>query len=704
MSTPKIGELVEKTILENTPGMAVLTKDDPLQFIADTIGHEVKEEETLIKLATLVMLSAYTPNPVNMALEGPQSEGKTYPLVKVAKLFPKADVLKLADMTPKTLVRERGFLVDKITGESLEGEKQDIIAALNSLGTNKEDQEKRKKIKAELSDLYDRGINVVDLQGKIIIFLESPGTQTFKTLRPILSRDDWEIEYKFVDRPYTNGPLVTMETRLRGWPVIIYATADEPKGDLWKQIRSRFIIVSPTMTPSKYRSANELRARKEATIHIPGLTDNGNKLMDQCQSYVKMVKNELYSHFHEVSKREGYDPENVKLTLNPLSEKLVATFPADEGQNMRDFNDFMALMQASCYLNLFNRPCFNIDNWPLWLVSGWDLKNILEIFDKYHILIRGSEVPIRFYDEILSQIDDIEKVDSVEGDPGFTLKTIKDAMAKEDIKYSDKYIRNHFLEPLEDLGLLNVSKSKADKRAYIYSPIGSEIGEIVEGTISKLKYDFDDLKEALEGVSNKRFQGVKGYINSPYLLNTKTMDPDPENKVYRASNNIKNCLSNIDLNSNPNYELIYHDHFRIHYILKQGEKPIGKTKPPESGKKEDGTISSILKEKELQRELLEDRLNELSSKASIGNEKANDDIGPVQYQLDKLNYTIETIHGLKTHIKHKPNETKIDNITRTITSKCGIDEPKVKKVVKELEKEKILKTSEDGSYYLEGME
>ena len=371
---------------------------------------------------------------------------------------------------------------------------------------------------------------------------------------------------------------------------------------------------------------------------------------------------------------------------------------------MRDFNDFMALMQASCYLNLFNRPCFNIDNWPLWLVSGWDLKNILEIFDKYHILIRGSEVPIRFYDEILSQIDDIEKVDSVEGDPGFTLKTIKDAMAKEDIKYSDKHIRNHFLEPLEDLGLLNVSKSKADKRAYIYSPIGSEIGEIVEGTISKLKYDFDDLKEALEGVSNKRFQGVKGYINSPYLLNTKTMDPDPENKVYRASNNIKNCLSNIDLNSNPNYELIYHDHFRIHYILKQGEKPIGKTKPPESGKKEDGTISSILKEKELQRELLEDRLNELSSKASIGNEKANDDIGPVQYQLDKLNYTIETIHGLKTHIKHKPNETKIDNITRTITSKCGIDEPKVKKVVKELEKEKILKTSEDGSYYLEGME
>ena len=704
MSTPKIDELVEKTISENTPGMAVLTKDDPLQFIADTIGHEVKEEEALIKLASLVMLSAYTPNPVNMALEGPQSEGKTYPLVKVAKLFPKEDVLKLADMTPKTLVRERGFLVDKITGESLEGEKQEIIAALNSLGTNKEDQEKRKIIKAQLSDLYDRGINVVDLQGKIIIFLESPGAQTFKTLRPILSRDDWEIEYKFVDRPYTNGPLVTMETRLRGWPVIIYATADEPKGDLWKQIRSRFIIVSPTMTATKYRSANELRARKEATIYIPGLTDNGNKLMDQCQSYIKMVKNELYSHFHEVSKREGYDPENVKLTLNPLSEKLVETFPAEEGQNMRDFNDFMALMQASCYLNLFNRPCFNIDNWPYWLVSGWDLKNILEIFDKYHILIRGSEVPIRFYDDILSKITDINLVDSIDGDQGFTLKTIKKAMAKQDIKHSDKHIRRHFLEPLEDLGLLNVSRSKEDKRAHIYSRIGLEIGEIVEGTISKLKYDYDDLLKALEEVSNKRFQGVKGSINSPYLLNSKLKDPDPNNIVYRASNNTKNQLNNIDLNSNPNYKLIYQEHFRIHYILNQGNKPITKTKTPDSGKKEAGTISSILREKEAQREHLEDKLNELSSKASIGNEKANDDMGPITLKLDKLNDFIDTIHGLKTQIQYKPNETKIDNITRTITSRWGIDETKVKETLKELENKNILKTNKDGSYYLEGME
>ena len=81
---------------------------DPLRFTIDTILKEAKEESRLVKQILYSMLSAYTNYPINLAINSPSDEGKTYVLQKVGELFPKQDAMFLAGMTEKALFHRAG--------------------------------------------------------------------------------------------------------------------------------------------------------------------------------------------------------------------------------------------------------------------------------------------------------------------------------------------------------------------------------------------------------------------------------------------------------------------------------------------------------------------------------------------------------------------------------------------------------------------
>jgi hypothetical protein len=168
-------------------------------------------------------------------------------------------------MSPAALRREKGTLFDKNTGKSLEPEISTIKKAMGMLGESKPDKKKKAQLKTKLVKTIERGVNTINLEGKILLFLEAPNKKTLEELRPILSRDTYEISYKYVDKAYQNGPQVTLEARIKGWPVAIYATADAPQGNIWKQIRSRFIIVSPTMNLAKYNQ--QTNSQPTTTVH-----------------------------------------------------------------------------------------------------------------------------------------------------------------------------------------------------------------------------------------------------------------------------------------------------------------------------------------------------------------------------------------------------------------------------------------------------
>jgi hypothetical protein len=120
-----------------------------ISFCFDVILKEAKLEDRLVKQIFYHMLSAYTNNPLNLAINSPSGEVKNYVLRKVAENFPKEDVIFLAGMTDKALFHKQGILVTK-NNES--GEHQPIDHRLEQIDSEIEDKEYEMKFSTHKND------------------------------------------------------------------------------------------------------------------------------------------------------------------------------------------------------------------------------------------------------------------------------------------------------------------------------------------------------------------------------------------------------------------------------------------------------------------------------------------------------------------------------------------------------------------------
>src|SRR5437868_4703175 len=91
--------------------------DQPIQFCINTILKEAKNEGRLVKQLVFTMLSAYTNNPINLAIKSPSGEGKSYILHKVGENFPPEDVMFVAGMTDKAFHRGGKLVLKNEIGE-----------------------------------------------------------------------------------------------------------------------------------------------------------------------------------------------------------------------------------------------------------------------------------------------------------------------------------------------------------------------------------------------------------------------------------------------------------------------------------------------------------------------------------------------------------------------------------------------------------
>ena len=89
------------------------------------LSNRIKEDQTYTKQLVYSFLSAYA-EPYNLGSLAPSSEGKTYPAVTVAELFPRKDAMFLGGLSPTALIHDHGILVDA-SGNPIE----DRIKVLN---------------------------------------------------------------------------------------------------------------------------------------------------------------------------------------------------------------------------------------------------------------------------------------------------------------------------------------------------------------------------------------------------------------------------------------------------------------------------------------------------------------------------------------------------------------------------------------------
>ena len=214
----------------------------------DVVAKEVKQDDRLCRQVCYTLLSMYTKNPINLAINAPTGEGKSYPVKKSSRAIPQSDVL-LSAMSDKALFHRPGVLViknekeeyqlvqDKIAEIDSEIEdKESEIAVTNNSDLKKGLQSQIKSLQDKKKELTKDAMKLNDLNHKALIFLDTPNHTLLEAIMSPLSHDHHEVEYHYVDN--FNG-IKTKTNVLRGFPTVIFTAAiDYSRYQRWPEIQS----------------------------------------------------------------------------------------------------------------------------------------------------------------------------------------------------------------------------------------------------------------------------------------------------------------------------------------------------------------------------------------------------------------------------------------------------------------------------------
>ena len=182
----------------------------------------------------------------------------------------------------------------------------------------------------ELDDLYKESRTVINLQGKLLVFLEPPHPETWNIIKPILSHDKYYMEHPYVDSKGTGG-IHAVRVVTKGWPAVIVCSAkNESQYEYWSEVQSRFIVSSPNMVREKYHEGNKLIGMRE------GMTDalQQKLIISDAQSLVaKECVKYLINRIKKFCIRKVEEKKN--LVWIPFTELLAESLPADKGTDNR---------------------------------------------------------------------------------------------------------------------------------------------------------------------------------------------------------------------------------------------------------------------------------------------------------------------------------------------------------------------------------
>jgi hypothetical protein len=301
----------------------------------------IKQEDSLVRQIVYTGLSAYTNDPINLGIIAPTSEGKTYPVIESIKVFPKEDVWLIGNMSTKMLVRQKGVLVDQ-NNEPLKPKIKELKKEIENAKKNDKDKNVQEDLKEQLEALSENARNLIELTGKILIFLEPPEHELWNLLKPILSHDSEEIDFPFVDK--TERGFVSRRVIVKGWPACIFCSVrDESNWPAWPEIVSRALITSPNMNPEKYRESNLLIAQRKG---LPRLIQQQMIVSDEEIGLAKLC----ISHIKEqIQRYSSKDPVWIPF-FGILAEALPAAKGPDNRITKRIFSFLQIIVLAKSHL------------------------------------------------------------------------------------------------------------------------------------------------------------------------------------------------------------------------------------------------------------------------------------------------------------------------------------------------------------------
>lgn len=503
--------------------LANLVNNNPVEYVLKIIKRTVKGEDAGIRIVLYSGLSSYTFNPLSVAVRAPTSEGKTHLVIVVISLFPREDVWLMGSMSPKVLIRQYGTLVDRNNqpiAEDVRRLKKEIkICEIQSRKDETKIQQVE-ELRDELEKILRESKYLIDLHGRILVFLEPPHPEVWNILKPIISHDHWEMEHPYVDTDLKTKNIVT-----RGWPVCIFCSArDESRWDIWPEIQSRFIIISPNMSKQKYAEANILTFEK---LGLPDFLQDqiivSNKEIETARRCILLLRKRIRSlcslpdNFEELN----HKPNNS--VWIPYFEYLARSLPATRGIDMRSAKHIGSLLAVIA----ISKSRFLLDDGEGKLSAIARSEDLIETLRIAQNLVRSdySGIPvhkIRFYEEIflrfyISKEGPDEKDGKIESLKGVTTRELSDYYRKVKGKsISPDNLKKQFLEELKANDLIGEVKSEIDGRRLLYYPLAPPVPREQHKKITKLSND--DIFGNISYVSNLELSRDYRYIPENWLI------------------------------------------------------------------------------------------------------------------------------------------------------------------------------------------
>ncbi len=376
-------------------------------YLSDVLSTTIKRDNATKLITFCAMLTSQTDeDQFNIGLQAESSTGKSYIPLEVAEYFPQDELIVVASASPTAFFHDSGYWDE---------EKQALI---------------------------------VDLQHKILIFLDQPHFQLLERLRPLLSHDRKELTYKITDKNEKKG-LRTKNVILRGFPSVIFCTV---KLDPDEQEKTRLFLLSPEVDESKLKESIELLAMKRCNPKaFMKLLETNPKRKLLCERV------------------EGIRNSKIRNVVIPDAEKVLERFESKRQhltpRDQRDLPRTISLIKAHALLNCFTRKRVDretIEANEADIEAGFALYDeisepnerglppfVYDVYQKVFIPLFEQE------DEVINRRSIEEKYFEVYHKP-----------------LIDDFFRQHLIPALRSAGLVSEEPDPTDKRRILYySPV-----------------------------------------------------------------------------------------------------------------------------------------------------------------------------------------------------------------------------------------
>ena len=291
----------QKRVLELTED---LIKEVSWDHIASILSSSIKKDRAAKLIIFCGMLLAQTnKDQLNIGFQAESSAGKSYIPMEIASYFPQDEIMKIASASPTAFYHKGGKWDDK------------------------------------------RKVLIVDLEHKIIIFMDMPHFQLMERLRSMLAHDDKELVYMITENRKSGG-LRTKTVILRGYPSVFFASA---KQNMDEQEKTRVIQLSPELDQEKLIESLQLAALRNANP-----TAFAKKMAEDPQRV--WLVNRISSIRH-CTVREIVIPDDGRVVY----EKFMQEHKHLKPRYQRDFPRVFALIKAHALLNAYKREKLSDD-------------------------------------------------------------------------------------------------------------------------------------------------------------------------------------------------------------------------------------------------------------------------------------------------------------------------------------------------------